>query len=196
MALGDSTVEGIGASRPGLDYVSRVHARLRAVYPRAGVVNLGVGGATSADVIDDQLERAILLRPRLVTLSVGPNDVTSRVPVAEYERNVETILGRLARETGAVVVVNLLPDLAITPRFRGGESAGAVGALTVQLNDVLGRVARTHDAEVVDLFRASRAEVPRHPELIAADGYHPSDRGYERWAELVWGGIARRLTVR
>jgi lysophospholipase L1-like esterase len=196
VALGDSTVEGIGASRPGAEYVARVHGKLRGIYPRAGLVNLGVGGATSLDVVDDQLERAILLRPRLVTLSIGPNDITGRVPVATYQRNVDTILGRLTRESTAVIVVNLLPDLAITPRFRGQESAGNVGRLTVQFNDALARVARTYDAEVVDLFRPSRAEVPAHPELIAADGYHPSDRGYERWAELVWAGIARRLTAR
>lgn len=196
VALGDSTVEGVGASHPGAEYVARVHAKLRSIYPRAGLVNLGVGGATSLDVLDDQLERAILLRPRLVTLSVGPNDITGRVPVATYDRNVDTIIGRLTRESTAVIVVNLLPDLAITPRFRGQESTAEIGRLTVQFNDVLTRVARTYDVEIVDLFRPSRAEIPTHPELLGADGYHPSDRGYERWAELVWGGITRRLTTR
>ena len=196
VALGDSTVEGIGATRPEASYVARLHARLRAVYPRASVVNLGAGGATSADVIARQLERAVLLRPHLVTLSVGPNDLTGRVPVLEYEHNVETILTRLERETSAVVVVNLLPDLALTPRFRDGESTSAVAALTVQFNDALGRLARRHAVEVVDLYQPSRAEIPRHPELIAVDGYHPSDRGYARWAELLWVGVERHLGAR
>jgi acyl-CoA thioesterase-1 len=196
VALGDSTVEGIGASQPSTNYVSRVHARLRAVYPRAGVVNLGAGGATSIDVLDHQLERAVLLRPLLVTLSVGPNDITGHVPLAEYERHVDAILRRLARETNAAIVVNLLPDLAITPRFRDQETAAAIGALTAQFNDVLGRLALRHGAEVVDLFRPSRAELPGHPELLAADGYHPSDRGYERWAALVWVGVERRISAR
>ena len=35
VALGDSTVEGIGASSNDANYVSRVHARLRTHYPRA-----------------------------------------------------------------------------------------------------------------------------------------------------------------
>ena len=47
--------------------------------------------------------------------------------------------------------------------------------------------------EVVDLFAASRDEVPRHPELVAGDGYHPSDAGYARWAELMWQRIATRI---
>src|SRR4029450_7105182 len=188
-----------GATTPQTTYVQRVHARLRAVYPRANVVNLGADGATSADVIADQLERAVLLRPRLVTLSVGPNDITAHVPVAEYERNVDTIFRRLARETGAVVVANLLPDLAVTPRapavtprFRGRPTTPEVGELTQRFNEALLRRARPNGIEVVDLYHPSRAEIPQRPELLATDGYHPSDMGHERGAELGGGGGAGR----
>ena len=196
VALGDSTVEGIGATSPNTNYVSRLHARLRTVYPRASVANLGLGGATAADVVTDQLERAVLLRPHLVTLSIGPNDITGRVPVQAYAGHVDTIFRRLTQETSAVVVANLLPDLAITPRFRGREAAPAVGGLTVRFNEALTRAARSYGVEVVDLYQPSRAEIPRHPELVAADGYHPSDLGYARWAELLWAGVERRIAVR
>ena len=193
VALGDSTVEGIGASRPELNYVSRLHARLRTVYPEARVINLGVGGATSADVIVNQLERAIALAPRLLTLSIGPNDLTTRVPVETYEKNVDTILGRLTRETAAVVVANLLPDLVVTPRFKTSPERDAVGRLTVRFNQALGRQGRAHGVELVDLYLASQREVPRRPELLWTDGYHPSDAGYARWAELVWQGVETRI---
>src|SRR5437870_3807915 len=115
VALGDSTVEGVGASSPELNYVSRIHARLRGVYPAARLTNLGVGGATSADVLLRQLTRAIELRPDLATISIGPNDITGRVPVKTYEKNLETILGRLTRETTAVVVAHLSLELAVAP---------------------------------------------------------------------------------
>jgi lysophospholipase L1-like esterase len=196
VALGDSTVEGIGASEPERAYVARLHGRLRALYPRAAMVNLGVSGATSADVVADQLERAVLRRPHLVTLSVGPNDITGHVAVADFERNVETIFRRLREETGAVIVVNLLPDLAVTPRFRGRPAEPAVGRLTVAFNEALGRQARRHGVEVVDLYEASRREVPARPALVAGDGYHPSDLGHARWAELLWAGVERRIVVR
>lgn len=196
VALGDSTVEGVGASATDANYVSRLHARLRAVYPLARAVNLGRGGATSADVVEGQLERAVRLRPQLVTLSIGPNDITGRVPLVDYERNVETIFRRLTRETGAVVVANLLPDLAITPRFRGRQAVPAVGGLTVSFNEALARLAGRYGVEVVDLYTVSRTELPLRPELVAADGYHPSDLGYARWAELLWAGVERRLAAR
>jgi acyl-CoA thioesterase I len=196
VALGDSTVEGVGATSRSRNYVSQLHERLRAVYPAARVTNLGVGGATSVDVRARQLDRAIELRPDLVTLAIGPNDITTQVPVAAYEENLEAILGRLRRETTAVVVVNLIPDLAVTPRFRGSPHREAVGRLTIAFNDALERRSRAHGAELVDLYAASRREVPLKPELMSADGYHPSDAGYARWAELVWAGVEARIAGR
>jgi lysophospholipase L1-like esterase len=193
VALGDSTVEGIGASSRDTNYVSRLHARLRERYPKARVVNLGVGGATSRDVANRQLERAVGLKPQLLTLSVGPNDITSRVSVKTYADNMETILGRLAKETDAVIVVNLLPDLAVTPRFRRREIASVVGRLSTEFNDALARAAQRHGVAVVDLYEASRREVPGRPELLALDGYHPSDLGYARWAELMWEAVRTRI---
>jgi len=196
VALGDSTVEGVGATSPDLNYVSRLHERLRALYPTSRLANLGVGGATTADVLLRQLDRAIGLRPHLVTLSIGPNDITTRVPVTAYERNLDTILGRLRYETSAVTVVNLIPDLAVTPRFRASRERDAVGRQTVAFNEALERRGRAHGAELVDLYVASQREVPARPELIGADGYHPSDVGYARWAELVWAGIQARIASR
>ena len=193
VALGDSTVEGIGATSAAANYVGRLDERLRAVYPHARTTNLGVAGATSADVVAGQLEPAIAHAPHLVTLSIGPNDITGRVTVREYERHLETIFTRLQKETTAVVVVNLLPDLAVTPRFRNTPAREAVGRLSIEFNDALARRAREHGVEVVDLYGPSRAEVMARPELVASDGYHPSDLGYGRWAELLWAGIERRI---
>lgn len=193
VALGDSTVYGVGAGSPANNYVSRLYERLRSVYPRARLVNLGVSGATAADVLEAQLGRAAALRPDLVTLSIGPNDITRGRDVQQYEQDIQTILQRLTRQTTAVVVLNLIPDLTVTPRFRGKESAAAVGQRVLLFNEALSRQARAYTAEVVDLYTPSQQEVLRHPELIATDGYHPSDQGYARWAELMWQGVEARI---
>jgi lysophospholipase L1-like esterase len=193
VALGDSTVEGQGATAPDRHYVGRLYERLRAAYPRARLVNLGVGGATAADVVRGQLRKAIALRPALVTLSVGPNDITQDRSLSAFARDVERILDALARDTDAVVVVNLIPDMTVTPRFRGTDAEARVRDRVVAQNDILAAQARALGVEVVDLYAASRREVPGRPELISADGYHPSDAGYARWAELMWAGVDARI---
>jgi lysophospholipase L1-like esterase len=196
VAMGDSTVEGVGASQDEASYVSRLHARLRAVYPNARLVNLGLAGATSTHVLERQVPYAVKAQPQLITLSVGPNDITERVPRVDFARNIDIVLGRLAAETRAVMVINLLPDLAVTPRFRGHEAEAEVGRLSVEFNEVVAAAAARHGAHLVDLYEASRREVPARPELVAADGYHPSDLGHERWAELMWDTVRRRIGVR
>jgi lysophospholipase L1-like esterase len=196
VALGDSTVEGVGASGPEASYVSLLAGRLRSVYPNARAVNLGVSGARSSDVAGTQLPRAVELAPDLITLSVGPNDITGRVAVDTYEANVDTIFQTLTRQTRAAVVANLLPDLAITPRFARGELRDLMGRRTVAFNEALARAGKKYGIDLVDLYAASREEVPRRPDLIGADGYHPSDAGYARWAELLWTGVERRLAAR
>ncbi len=80
----------------------------------------------------------------------------------------------------------------MTPRFRG-ETAALVGRLSTEFNEALAAVADRHGAIVVDLYAASRREVPRRPELLALDGYHPSDLGYARWAELMWEAVRTRI---
>jgi lysophospholipase L1-like esterase len=89
-----------------------------------------------------------------------------------------------------VVVVNLLPDITLTPRFRRSPQRDALGRITVQFNDALAKRARARGVVVVDLHARSREELPRRPELVAADGYHPSDLGYARWAELMWAQVS------
>ena len=155
--------------------------------------NLGRGGATSGDVVRRQLDPAIRLQPGLVTLSVGPNDITTGVSVDVYEQHIDIIFSRLRQETAALVVVNLLPDLAVTSRFARGAQVDLVGRQTAMFNEALARKAREYGVVLVDLYRPSREEVPRQPELLWKDGYHPSDAGYARWAELMWEDIDPRL---
>ena len=81
-------------------------------------------------------------------------------------------------------------------RFRGSQHQEAVGRQTIAFNEALERASRAHGAELGNLYAASRREVPLRPELISADGYHPSDAGYARWAELVWAGVAARMADR
>jgi lysophospholipase L1-like esterase len=72
----------------------------------------------------------------------------------------------------------------------------ALARQTVLFNEALERLGRAYGAEVVDLYTASQREIPARRELVGRDGYHPSDVGYARWAELVWVGIEARIAVR
>ncbi len=191
VALGDSTVYGLGASSPSRSYVAHLFRRLRDEYPRAILVNRGVCTASSADVLAHQLPDAIVDRPQLVTLSVGPNDLRQGRGPDEYARRVEVILERLARETEAVVPINRLPDMGYCPRFRGPERS-MVAALGRHYNHALQHVADGFGIQLVDLGIGDRAEHERDA-FFSEDGYHPSDAGYEAWSLAMWHGVRRHI---
>src|SRR5829696_142453 len=73
VALGDSTGAGVGAREGG--YVKRLFDRIVERRPESKLSNLCVSGATTADVVRGQLERAVAMNPDLVTVGIGINDI-------------------------------------------------------------------------------------------------------------------------
>ncbi|HEY4187191.1 MAG TPA: SGNH/GDSL hydrolase family protein [Polyangia bacterium] len=181
VALGDSLGAGMGARR---GYVERLYQRLGT--ERAGVAlhNLSSSGATTTDVLRAQLPRVERLRPGLVTLTVGTNDLTDGAPVEQVMRNLGKIVHDL-HATGAVVVVTNLPAVALAPAVPEAWRA-ELDARVRSANRALQAVCDENGARVFDLYALSRAEIPRHPEYFSFDGYHPSDDGYDRWATTMW----------
>jgi len=194
VALGDSTVYGLGASSPSAHYVARLFWRLHAEYPLARLANRGACLATTADVLAHQVPDAIMDRPHLVTLSVGPNDLRQGRTPQDFAGRVEVILERLQRDTEAAVILNALPDLALSPRFREPERS-MMAALTRHYNHALQHVADDFGIELVDLSIADRVEGDPQ-RFFSDDGYHPSDTGYAAWAGAMWEAVWARIPER
>jgi len=46
---------------------------------------------------------------------------------------------------------------------------------------------------VFDIYTITREQLPAHPEFFSADGFHPSDAGYEMWAEQMWPTLLKMI---
>lgn len=169
VAIGDSMTQGIGATAYDRGWVGQLAEQLPERYVGARIVNLSFNGARVADVLDRQLPaleelvREHGVRPDLVTVMIGSNDLFSRrhrplLPDAAGE-----MLARLPR--GAV----------IANQPGGREAATAFNAQIDRAVDVRGLV-------LAD-FRDPRMRSWRGK--VAADHFHPNDRGYAGMAELM-----------
>ncbi|MBV9960147.1 MAG: SGNH/GDSL hydrolase family protein [Acidobacteria bacterium] len=190
VALGDSTGVGVGAREGG--YVARLFDRIRRERPAARLQNLCVSGATSADLLRGQLARGIAAHPTLVTIGIGINDVARSVTEEEFARNYEEIVSRLRRETHAQVVVTNLPDISLAPAvpvYLQAEVRRRLLAFNLRLKEL----AERHGLLLVDAYEMTRETIPQHPEFFSADNFHPSDAGYEYWAELMWPTVKSAL---
>jgi acyl-CoA thioesterase-1 len=182
VALGDSSAVGVGASRGG-GYPERLASRLRQQGLSVGLTNLGMSGAVVRDVFTAQIKRAVATQPTLVTLGVGTNDVWRGTAVDEFQDDLDRIARRL-KPTGASLVIVNVPDMALAPVARMVPSHLYEGRIE-PFNEAIFAVARAHGLYVVDLYSASRELIPQRHDFFCWDGFHPSDVGYEQWAELM-----------
>lgn len=189
VALGDSYTIGTSVSED-----ERWPNQLVALEPRLDLAaNLAVNGFTSRDVIEVQLPRLGVLRPELITLLIGVNDVVQGVPPATYRGNVARILADAARLVGAGRILAVTtPDYTVTPRgAEYGDPARQAAAIR-EMNAILTEVARGLGIAVVDIHDIS-LEAASDRSLVAVDGLHPSGVQYARWVERIAPAVATLL---
>jgi len=187
VALGDSTGVGMGA-RKGGGYVARLFERIERVRPNSRVVNLCVSGARTNDVLRAQVPRVAAAHPTLVTVGIGINDLTNNVPLERFAVSQEAIMRRLRAATNAPVVATNIPDISpapAVPEFARAEAARRIALF----NERIAQIAAAHQVTLVDAYTMSRDVIPAHPEFFSADGFHPSDEGYEYWAKMMWPAV-------
>ena len=183
VAIGDSSTEGLddpdghGGYR---GWANRLAARIAAAQPTPLLyANLAVRGRSTRRIRDEQLAPAAALRPDLVTLFSGTNDVVApRFDAAAVARDVEHMQRRLIAG-GATVLGFTLPDLSpVLPLAR------PIAARVRALNDGLRSAAAASGAMLVDFARHAVGSDPR---LWSPDRIHVNSAGHARIAAaLAW----------
>lgn len=188
VAIGDSTVEGIGATKPERAFAPLVCSLIKQDLKRVVFYNFGKEGARIKDVLDSQLDKAISLNPNLILISIGANDVIFQENIFKFEKGYKTLLDRLAKETKALVVVNNIPDMTITPIIP--PMIRPFFRFTISLfNFKIKTTTRRFGAIFIDLYKQSKL-YKGYQGLIASDGFHPSDIGYALWANTIINQIS------
>lgn len=189
VALGDSTGAGVGA-REGGGYVARLFKRIEERRPGSKLSNVCVSGATTDDLIRDQLQKGVELNPDLVTVGIGINDVGHGLTLEQFSKNYEEILSTLKEKTHAQIVVANIPDVSSAPRIPS-VMRNSYQQQIIQFSQRLEEIAKRHGVVVFDVYSITKDELPSHPEYFSNDGFHPSDEGYELWATHMWPTVAQ-----
>ena len=186
--LGDSTAAGVGASSADAAIPRRV---ARGLHRPVDLTVRAVSGDRVADVVRDQVADLDRLRPDVVLVSIGANDVVHLTSNDAFRRSYEQLVDVIP--AGALLVVLGVPDMGAPPRFAQPLRA-VVGWRGRHLERVAEEVAEDAEALFVDIAGetgpAMRADTGR---TFAVDRYHPSDAGYALWADAVLEVLAPRL---
>lgn len=191
LALGDSTCVGLGAQK-GYGYVERLLVRIRRGYPVSQRLKLCALGDTTAALLQ-RVSSGVNIRPSLVTISVGVNDLIERVNDQEFAANYDEIIKCIEKLGPTIIIVNL-PDISLAPGLPKLMRVD-LRARVIIFNKQIEAIARRHGLRVIDLYGACNKQIPLHPEFFSSDGFHPSDAGYEFWAKTMWPIVERALNV-
>lgn len=184
IAIGDSTVEGIGTTHKDRSFPALIFAQLKQEHKNTEFHNLGKSGAKVKDVVEYQLERVCLLNPNLITVSVGGNDLRSRTKLKDFENNFSYLIEQLKMRTNAMIVVNNIPDLShlkIIPIILRPLSK----LMLIRINKAIEKIAKKYQVIHIDLYTQSKIFAKNYPEFISEDKLHPSDSGYALWANTI-----------
>lgn len=176
VAIGDSFTEGLNDELPDGSFrgwADRLAEILAAGRPEFRYANLALRGKMLAEIIDEQLPVALEIRPDLVTLCAGGNDIiVPGVDVDAVGERFEAAVAEL-RAAGITVVIFTGPDLkqmSVMNMLRG-----KVGIY----NAHLWAIAERHGAHVVDLW----AMDPLHDvRAWSDDRLHFTPEGHRRIA--------------
>ncbi|MEX1172984.1 MAG: SGNH/GDSL hydrolase family protein [Chloroflexota bacterium] len=193
VALGDSFTIGTAVARAER-FPDQLVARL-GPGPQALrlVANLGVDGATSDDLISDQLPASRRLDPAFATLLIGVNDVVKGVALERYEANAAVILAAISAQMPVDRIVTIsIPDYTVTPAGSDYGDPVARSAAIDANNDVMRRLSKVRGITWVDITDISR-EAAADRSLVADDGLHPSGEQYRRWVSRLAPVVARLI---
>lgn len=157
--------DGIGL----LGFADRLAAKIDSLYPGLQYANLAIRGKRIADVLAEQLPPTLAMRPDLVTVCAGMNDVIQ--PGRSFGpalRDLEVLYAALAG-SGATVVTTTFPNVAqFLPLGR------LVSARLARINGAIRAAADRYGFRLVDLYNAASM---RELDTWAIDRVHASTRG-------------------
>jgi lysophospholipase L1-like esterase len=189
VAIGSSSTAGAGASKPELNYPSRLQAELAVRFPRQKikVINRGINGEEIGDMLRRFDSAVIAEKPDLVLWQLGTNSVLRDHPMKDRGAGIREGLGKI-KLAGADVVL-------IDPQFAPKVIAKPQAETMVQLIGV------TAKAENVDLFHRydvmknwRDADKLKFESFVSPDGLHMNDWSYGCLAKSLAAAIVEAAT--
>ena len=189
LAVGSSSIEGVGASRAELGFVPLLQSDLRERLPdvAVNVWNRGIGGETAHETVNRLQAEIERFQPDLVIWQLGTNDVLRARPwndvAADLQRG-EAILSA-AHVDVLLVDPQRLPENGVNFRGKNVELGEAAKLIALEGSRVGYAVQRRFDA-MQGWSRLNRGGV-------GPDDLHMNDDGYACWAAITAEGLAAAL---
>ena len=193
VVMGDSTSIGQGS-----DYASSIGEatahKLAASY-RVNYTNVGISGATTRDVADIQLSKAVAYKPDVVLIAVGANDATHFTSAKDIQTHLAKIIsGLIQANCNVKIVLTESPEMGSVPRFPWPADR-IMSLRTNQVNSAMDTVLQAKHLTLAPIAKKTGPVFAAHPEYFAQDKFHPTAQGYSIWIPILNEAIQNALVT-
>lgn len=193
VALGDSFTEGLGDLDPLLPnqvrgWADRAAEQLALAHPEEswGYANLAIRGKKMNQILAEQIDAAVAMKPTLVTIYSGINDILRpKVDIDAMVGKYSDGIAKLA-VTGARILVFTGYDASSSKVF------ASIRGRTAIYNELVREVAERHGAELVDYWRFREYDDWR---LWGIDRMHMSTPGHINMANRVLEQLGETVRI-
>lgn len=160
-------------------------------FPGKPYVGRGISGQTTPQMLVRFQQDVVALRPAVVVILGGTNDIAGNTGVSTLEMIEDNIrsMTEIAQASGIRVVLCSVLPVFDYPWKQGLEPAPKIVLLNAWLKDYASMV----DAVYVDFHSAMADERHGLRNDLGSDGVHPNEKGYDMMAPLVEEGISMAL---
>jgi len=170
LVVGDSLSAGYGVA-VNATWVALLERRLTNQGYGYRVVNASISGDTTGGALN-RLPRALELhRPAVVILELGGNDGLRGLPLKQVRANFEAMLTQIKANGAKPVLIGMRMPTNYGPAYADGFHA------------LYGQLAKKYDVPHLDFFLD---KVALDPELMQADGIHPTTKAQPILLDNIW----------
>jgi acyl-CoA thioesterase I len=186
LAVGSSSTEGVGASKPSATYIAKLETTLEGLLKGIDfdVYARGKGGEVAQGAADRMKREIEEIKPDVLVWQVGTNDALRHVDLDRFKNCLKTTLAWLAQNKIDVVLVD--------PQY---GSMLVKDAFYEQVVAAIAEVARESRVLLVDRFESMR-ELQRERGdnfYLSSDNLHLNDNGHRCMAEQLARSIVAGL---
>jgi lysophospholipase L1-like esterase len=156
-------------------------------------INKGISGQTTPQILVRFRADVIALKPNLVVILAGVNDIAGNTGPATLEQITDNIFSmiELAKAHNIKVILCSVLPAADFPWKPNQEPANTI----IALNNLLTNYAFANEISFVDYHTAMADDQKGLPLAYSKDGVHPNKAGYEVMAPIVEQAIQNILST-
>lgn len=147
-------------------------------FPDMPVVNSGISGNITKEILNDMKNRVYIYNPSKVFLLIGTNDLSRNISIDEISSNIKEIVDEINNNEpqAEIYVESIYPvNYDLNKRMVKNRDNDDI----MQINNIIKEYCNDNKCTYINLYDKLTDNVGDFSEKYTDDGLHPNDNGYE-----------------